>query len=68
MTSWVCNECGCDVAEYGVCRCFDDEMEFFCAECAKEHHDVELKVKKQVVDYEAVEKAINKLLNKGKEQ
>ena len=68
MTSWVCCECGRDVEEYGVCRSFDDEMECFCQECAKEHHDVDLTVKKQVVDYEAVEKAINKLLNKGKEQ
>ena len=45
VTTWVCQECGCDIAEYGVCRCFDDEMEFFCAECAKENHEVELIVK-----------------------
>jgi hypothetical protein len=42
MTTWVCRECGCDVAEYGVCRCFDDETECFCAECAWETHGIRL--------------------------
>jgi len=42
MITWVCIECGCEVAGYGVCRCFDDDIECLCPECAEKHHDVRL--------------------------
>ena len=66
--TWVCNECGCDVAGYGVCRCVDDEMWCFCAECAKEYHDMCLgetktKIQKQLEELEALE-ALDDLISR----
>jgi len=65
MATWVCIECGCDVAGYGVCCCADDEMWCFCAECAKENHDMCLgetktKIQKQLEEHEALEDLISR--------